>query len=61
MMSKLHQLYSGTVKFESGNSKVIDYSKAKFIRERFKGQKIGIFYKFKEELNALMEVFGRRA
>ena len=59
MMSKLHQLYSGTVKFESGNSKVIDYSKAKFIRERFKGQKIGIFYKFKEELNALMEVFGK--
>jgi hypothetical protein len=37
---------------------VIDLSKAKFIKERFKYQKIGIFYKFKEELTALQEVFG---
>jgi hypothetical protein len=60
LMSKLHQLYSGTVKFESGKSMVLDLSKAKFIKERFKYQKIGIFYKFKEELNALQEVFGDR-
>ena len=53
----MHQLYSGTCKFESGNSKVIDYSKAEFIKEKFTNQKIGIFYKFKEELNALKEVF----
>ena len=58
LMSKLHQLYSGTVKFESGNSMILDLSKAKFIKERFKYQKIGIFYKFKEELNALQQVFG---
>lgn len=58
LLTKLHQLYSGTIKFESGNSKVIDYSKAEFIRKKFFGQKIGIFYKFKEELNALQEVFG---
>lgn len=58
MMSKLHQLYSGTVKFESGNSKVFDLSKANFIKEYFKGKKIGIFYKFKAELKALEEVFG---
>lgn len=58
LMSKLHQLYSGTVKFESGNSMVLDLSKAKFIKERFKYEKIGIFYKFKEELNALQQVFG---
>mgnify|MGYP003114797562 FL=1 len=57
LMMKLHQLYSGTIKFESGNSMVIDYSKAEFIKEHFKGKKIGIFYKFKEELNALKEVF----
>jgi hypothetical protein len=57
LMSKLHQLYSGTVKFESGNSMVLDINKAMFIRERFKNQKIGIFYKFKEELNALQQVF----
>lgn len=57
LMSKVHQLYSGTVKFESGNSMVLDLTKARFIKERFKYQKIGIFYKFKEELSALQEVF----
>ena len=58
LMMKLHQIYSGTVKFESGNSMIVDYSKAEFIKEYFKGKKIGIFYKFKEELNALKKVFG---
>ena len=57
LMMKLHQIYSGTVKFESGASKTLDLTKAKFIKERFKGKKIGIFYKFKEELKALQEVF----
>ena len=58
MMTKLHQMYSGTVKFESGKSKIIDTTKAEFIKDRFSNNKIGVFYKFKEELNALMEVFG---
>lgn len=58
LMTKLHQMYSGTVKFESGNTMVFDYSKAEFIRDHFKGQKVGIFYKFKAELDALKEVFG---
>ena len=53
LMMKLHQLYSGTIKFESGNSLVIDYSKATYIKERFKDTKIAIFYKFKAELQAL--------
>jgi hypothetical protein len=58
LMSKVHQMYSGTIKFESGNSMVIDTTKAEFIKEHFNGQKIGIFYKFKEELEALKKVFG---
>jgi hypothetical protein len=58
LMMKVHQLYSGTIKFESGNSMIVDLSKAEFIKEHFAGCKIGIFYKFKEELNALKEVFG---
>lgn len=58
LQQKLHQMYSGTIKFESGNSMVIDYSKAEFIKERFNGVKIGIFYKFIAELQALREVFG---
>jgi hypothetical protein len=58
LMSKIHQLYSGTVKFESGKSMVIDTTKAEFIQEQFMGCQIGIFYKFKEELVALQKVFG---
>ena len=58
LMSKLHQLYSGTIKFESGKSMVIDTTKAEFIKEQWEGCQIGIFYKFKEELVALQEVFG---
>jgi hypothetical protein len=57
LQQKLHQMYSGTVKFESGNSMVFDTSKAGFIKHRFTGNKIGIFYKFKAELDALKEVF----
>ena len=59
LMIKMHQLCSGTIKFESGNSKVIDDTKARFIKEKFKDKKIGIFYKFKEELSALKGVFGK--
>lgn len=58
LMTKLHQLYSGTIKFESGNSDILDYSKAKFIRSKFKNKKVGIFYVFKEELRALKHVYG---
>jgi hypothetical protein len=58
LMSKLHQMYSGTVKFESGNSVVLDTSKADYIKWRFNCQKIAIFYKFKAELDALKQVFG---
>jgi hypothetical protein len=57
-MQKMHQLSSGTCKFEDGTSKVIDDSKAKFIKEKFKGEKIAIFYKFKAEWDALIQVFG---
>ena len=58
LMQKLHQIYSGTVKFESGNSMVLSTYKADYIKERFKKNKIGIFYKFVEELNALKQAFG---
>lgn len=58
LMSKLHQLYSGTVKFESGNSMVLDTFKAEYIADNFSDRRVGIFYKFKEELSALRQVFG---
>lgn len=58
LMQKLHQMYSGTVKFESGNSMVIDTSKADYIRWYFKDKKVGIYYKFIEELNAIKQAYG---
>jgi hypothetical protein len=58
LMQKIHQLSSGTCKFEDGSSKVIDYSKAEFTLEKFSGVKIAIFYVFKEEFNALKSVYG---
>ena len=57
-MSKIHQLFSGTVKLENGKGMITDLSKAKFIRTEFKNQKIGIFYKFKAEYEALKQVYG---
>ena len=58
LMSKVHQMFSGTVKFESGNSLVLDTSKAQFIATQFKNKKLGIFYKFKAEYDALKSVLG---
>ena len=58
LMMKLHQMYSGTVKFESGKSMILDLTKAQFIYDNFCASKVGIFYKFKEELNALKQVYG---
>lgn len=58
MMMKLHQIWSGTVKCDDNSTIIFDLSKAEFIRDRFAGQKIGIFYKFKAEYDALRQVFG---
>jgi hypothetical protein len=58
LMQKLHQMYSGTIKFEDGSSTTLDNSKALFIQEHFKGKKIAIYYKFIAELNLLKEIFG---
>lgn len=58
LMSKLHQIYSGSVKYESGKSIVLDTSKADYIKWKFEGKKLGIFYKFKAELDILKTVFG---
>jgi len=57
LMTKVHQMCSGTVKFESGNSTTLDYTKAKFIHKYFEGKKIAIFYKFTQEYKALKEIF----
>lgn len=58
LMQKLHQMFSGTVKFESGKCMVMDDTKAVFIHDNFGDKKIGIFYKFVAELDALKSVYG---
>jgi hypothetical protein len=58
LMSKVHQLSNGTCIFESGNSLILDLSKAEFIKEYFKNQKIALFYFFQKEYEILKEVFG---
>jgi Holliday junction resolvase-like predicted endonuclease len=60
LQQKIHQLCSGTIKFEDGTTQVIDNSKAKFIQEKFKDYKIAIFYNFVAELNMLKETFGNK-
>ena len=58
LMQKLHQIYSGTVLFEDGSYRVFDNTKASYIKQRFANNKLGIFYKFKAEYEALKQVFG---
>ena len=58
LMSKVHQLENGTIIFESGNSMILDTSKAEYIKQYFEGKKIAIFYYFKKEWELLKQVFG---
>ena len=62
LMNKLHQIYSGTVIVDEPTQghKVIDYTKAEFIKDYFKGKKIAIYYKFKGELAMLNWVFNTK-
>jgi SNF2 family DNA or RNA helicase len=59
LMNKLHQIYSGSVIVDepTREGRVIDYTKAQFIKEKFAGKRIAIFYKFLAELVILMETF----
>ena len=57
-MQKIHQISSGTcILDESGESVILDESKAKYIKDNFGGEKIAIFYKFKAELDLLKKHF----
>ena len=60
LQSKLHQLYSGTIKFESGKTMVLDTSKVEAILIRFKDTKIVIFYKFIAELEAIKKIYSNQ-
>lgn len=57
LMSKLHQLSSGTVIAENGSHLTIDRSKANFIAQLFDGKKIAIFYVYQSEFDLLTSTF----
>lgn len=57
MQSAFHQISSGTIITEEGNHKILDESKAWFIKSKFAGKKIAIFYKFISEGELLRKVF----
>lgn len=56
MQSLFHQISSGTV-ITDKQSLILDESKALFIKSRFAGRKIAIFYKFVAEGELLKKVF----
>lgn len=61
MLSKQHQLSSGTVILEEGaGTVIIDRSKIKYIRENFPDNKLAIFYKYKAELAMIKGEFGEK-
>ena len=55
-MTKVQQLCGGSVIDAQGEAIILDYSKAEYIRDNFKGQKIAIFYKFKAEFDILTKI-----
>ena len=57
LMQKVHQLESGTIKFENGKSMILNTRKAEFIRDYFEGKKLAILYYFVEEFELLKLVF----
>lgn len=69
LMQKVHQLSGGTIIFDAepddieGKNRVslvLDDNKARYINKTWvsQGQKVGIFYVFKKELDALKQVMG---
>lgn len=57
LMSKLHQLSSGTVISEEGQHIITDFSKAKYVAEKFRGKKIALFYVYQSEADLLKKAF----
>lgn len=57
LQQKIHQIYSGTIKLEDGSYKILDNSKAEFIKVNYSHRKIAIYYKFIAEGDILRQTF----
>ena len=58
MQQKIHQMFSGTIKLDSGRRLILNDDKAQYAKREFKGQRMAIIYKFVAEGDALKGVFG---
>ncbi len=56
LQNKIHQLYSGTIITDEKTSKILDFSKAEYIRDNYRFCKIAVFYKFVAEGEALRQI-----
>lgn len=56
LLTKMHQLSSGTIICENGTVFAFDESKAKYIKQHFKG-KIAVFYVYQQEFELLKRTF----
>jgi hypothetical protein len=57
LQSKIHQICSGTVIDDKKNVHIFDTSKIDYIKERYKGKKIALFYKYIGELAIIKQAF----
>lgn len=57
LKSKIHQLCSGTVIDDKNKTLIVDLSKVRYILEKFKGQKVAIFYQYIAEGDLLRRYF----
>jgi SNF2 family DNA or RNA helicase len=57
LQSKIHQVFSGTVKTETGEYKILSPYKAEFIKKHYIDTRIAIFYKFVAEGEILRKMF----
>lgn len=57
LLTKLHQLSSGTIIAENGLHLTFDKSKAEFVRKQFDGKKVALFYVYQSEAELLQSVF----
>lgn len=60
LQSKIHQVFSGTVKTESGDYKFLSTYKADFIKKHYIDTRIAIFYKFVAEGEILKMMFAEK-
>lgn len=57
LQSKIHQICSGTVIDDKKQVHIFDTSKIDYIKERYKGKKIALFYKYIGELSIIKQAF----